>query len=631
MSKTTTGANSKLISRIILLCLFALPFNSRAQEKSYVFENLGKPIRTTIPIEFVTNDSATGPIAWAGLTDATRSALIGIHAENGKLFEVDLTPYGKANGVLLFKYNEHIIYIYAGIKGRFFKYDVRLNQLTPLGEASRSTYWMKSSYTVSADGRIYVGTYPGAAVSILDPRTEEVVHMDHVSASEGAEYVINPASSSDGTVYLPIGMHHGELWSFDSKTQVRKQILPKDLQSYGPPVIWRAEDGNVYGKKGNTVFRCTPNGIVKGETQPVENRKRDNLVNGKIALLIDRDGSLELEDQHSKQRTSVKSKFDPPAKEIFSISDVHDGKLYGSTIKPGPVFSFDMKSGELEDLGMLTRGTIQVYDILSHGKGMFMSSYTGGYIDYYEPNEPKSDHNPRPVAHLHASDNQERPVQLTLGPDGMIYSPTVPLKGHLGGVIAQVDPNTFTTTTFRDLIHNQSFTSVTAVPETGELFITSSIAGGSSAVPTEKEAYVFLWDTRTRKITYKAQPIANTTGYSTAVRAPKGIIYGFSGNQYYAFDPIKRQVVYRGEVPGRDKPSTRNIVVSESPGPDGLLYAVDNIAGNIVSLDPKTHRVRILAHDKTLLNARFAQVQSDGYLYYPHHASLMRVKVTAAK
>ncbi len=629
MSKTKTVFNSMKIFKIFILLIF--PFYVSAQEKFYVFENLGKPIRTSIPVEIVTNDSETGPIAWAGLTDATRSALVGIHVDNGKLIEVDLTPYGKANGVLLFKHNEHIIYIYAGNKGRFFKYDIRLNQLTPLGEISNSTYWMKSSHTVSPDGKIYVGTYPGAAVSVLDPLTEEVIHMNHISSSEGAEYVINPVASVDGIIYFPIGMHHGELWSFDSKTKERKQILPKELESYGPPIIWRAEDGDVYGKKGNTVFRCTPNEIIEGETKPIEDSKPENVVNGKVALLIDRDGSLVLEDQKSKQRTSVKSKFDAPAKEIFSIGDVHDGKLYGSTIKPGPVFSFDMNTGKLEDLGMLTRGTIQVYDILSHGKGMFMSSYTGGYIDYYEPNEPKSDHNPRPVAHLHETDNQERPVQLTLGPDGVIYSPTVPLKGHLGGVIAQIDPNDFTTTTYHDLIHNQSFTSVTAVPETGELFITSSIAGGSSSVPTEKEAYVFLWDTKTKKISYKAKPIDKTTGYSTAVRAPNGIIYGFSGNQYYAFDPVKRKIVFKGIVSGREKPSARNIVVSEKPGPGGLLYAVDNVAGNIISIDPENHRVSIIAHDSTLVNARVAEVQSDGYLYYSHHASLMRVKVTAMK
>src|SRR5690606_26902740 len=136
--------NSKKIFKVLMILM--LPFYISAQQKSYVFENLGKPIRTSIPVEIVTNDSETGPIAWAGLTDATRSALVGIHADNGKLIEVDLTPYGKANGVLLFKHNEHVIYIYAGNKGRFFKYDIRLNQLTPLGEVSNSTYWMKSSY-----------------------------------------------------------------------------------------------------------------------------------------------------------------------------------------------------------------------------------------------------------------------------------------------------------------------------------------------------------------------------------------------------------------------------------------------------------------------------------------------------
>ncbi len=592
-----------------------------------VFEDLGKPIRVNLPVDLVTNDRETGPIAWAGLTDADRSALVGVHMESGKLTQVDLTPYGKANGVLLFKHNERVLYLFAGNKGRFLKYDIPSGKLTTVGEPGVATYWMKGSFTIAPDRKIYVGTFPQGSVSVLDPATEKVEHLTHISPNPGTEYVIHPAHDADGILYFPIGMHHGELWSFNPRTKEKKQLLPENLQTYGPPSVWLADDGRVYGRKGETVFLCTPGDIKIGLTKP-DTKKTDCTVNGKIALHINDNGDLVLEDELTKERALVKSSFEASAKTVFSISDIHNGKLYGSSLKPGYMFSYDLKTGDLTNMGPVTRGSIQIYDLLSHGKGMFISSYTGGYIEYFDPKRPLSADNPRLVAHLHKRDNQERPVQLTLAHDGRIYSPTAPIKGYVGGTLVQIDPVNMTSVTFRDLIPDQSYTSVTSVPETGEIFVTSSISGGSSALPTEKEAWVFLWDTQTKKVSYKTRPIAGATNYSTAVRASNGNIYGFSRNHFYVFDPVKREVIFRGEVTGRTKPANTNMIVSELPGPDGLIYVIDPVTGNLVAIDPTDHRVNILAQDNSLKGARFAEVRADGYLYYPNGSSLMRVRVT---
>src|SRR5690606_24599937 len=103
--------------KIILLNFFiciAIAIVFAQDKKEFIFEDLGKPIRMNLPIEQVTSDPETGPTAWAGLTDADRSALIGVNMVNGKLTQVDLTPYGKANSVLLFKHSEQVLYLFAG-------------------------------------------------------------------------------------------------------------------------------------------------------------------------------------------------------------------------------------------------------------------------------------------------------------------------------------------------------------------------------------------------------------------------------------------------------------------------------------------------------------------------------------
>lgn len=619
-----------MIRQNIILCSFFIHFFAMVaiaqNKKEFVFEELGKPVRINLPVELVTNDQETGPIAWAGLTDGDRSALVGVHMINGKLTQIDLTPFGKANSVLLFKYNERILYLYAGNKGRFLKYDISTQKLTTVGEPSIAAYWVSGSYTIAPDGKIYVGTFPQGGVSILDPKTEKVEHLTRISPNPEMEYIIKPASDNDGIIYFPLGMHHSELWSFNPQTKEKKQLLPQKLQTYGAVTLWRASDGNVYGKKGSTLFLCTSDEIKIGETKPIP-EKTNNVLNGKTVLHIDDNGSLILEDRQTKQRTAIKSTFEASAKEVFSISNIHEGKLYGSSLKPGNMFSYDLKTGVFTNMGLMSRGRVQIYDLLSYGKGLFTSSYTGGYIEYFDPNHPKSTNNPRLLAQLHKRDNQERPVQLVLASDGKIYSPTAPIKGYLGGTLVQIDPLSMKTVTFSDLIPNQSYTSVTPVPETNEIFITSSIHGGTSAKPTEKEAWVFLWDTKTQKISYKTQPIPGTTNYTSTVRASNGNIYGFASNKYYVFDPIKRKVIYRGELKGNDETVRARVILSRQAGTDGFLYGVDNAAGNLFRLNPIDNGIEILASHQSLKGTRFAALQTDGYLYYPNKSTLMRVKV----
>jgi len=613
--------------RWITFCLFLSLLNQAfAQDNEYVFENLGKPVRSTLPIEFVTNDNVIGPVAWAGLTDAKRNTLVGVHMKTGELTEVDLKPYGKSNAVLLFKGSEQHIYIYAGKKGRFFKYDIHSKHLDTLGDESKSLYWMKKSYTITPNGVIYVGTYPRSAVSILDPHTEEVTVLDQVSITKGSEYVINPASSDDGIVYYPTGMHHGELWAYDPKTKKKNQILPKEMMTYGAPTIWRAENGKVYGKKGKITFLCTPNKIIKGETHPSMETVLDNSVDGLAALYIDGKGNLVLQNQETRELSKLPSDFDASAHEVFSVGDVYNGKLYGSGMKPGNVFTYNLNSGELQDYGKITRGGVQVYDILAYHNKLFMTSYTGGYIDKFDI-KGDSLAGREGVANLHAMAKQERLVQLTIGPDGMIYSPTTPIKGYLGGVLVRVDPENLQTKFFSDLIPNQSLTSVTTIPATGELFITTSISGGTSAKPTEKEACVFLWDPKTETITLKEQPIKLSKHYSKAVRAPNGLIYGFSKDEYYVFDPVKRKVLFIGKVESNGLSASPNVLLSKQPGPDGMLYGVDKANGRLLSLNPLDYQIKILSSNPSLKNARFAEAKIDGYLYYPNDANLMRVKL----
>ncbi len=588
-----------------------------------VFEDLGKPVRLPLPIQFVTTDVQNHSIAWGSLLDDKRRALVGVRLDNGGLVTVDLTKYGKSNANLLFKSDEDTIFIYAGNPGRFFKYEIAKNKLTPLGEASQATYWLSTSGIVAPDGKIYVGTYPKTGVSVLDPSTGAVEHW-RVHDDPRQSYAISPAAADDGTVYLPTGLHHPELWSYNPKTRDKKQILPASMQKSngGTAIIWKGADGQVYGRRGSLNFQCLPEKIVPGQTKPQRSDVEPTVFNGKIVQEIDGDGRLVLIDQSTRQPSYLQTSLVGRAITLFSIGDELNGKIYGSSVKPGHVFALDTKTGKTEQLGLLTGGRTQVYDFLAYNDGLFMSSYTGSYYDFYNPSLPRSATNPRRVGR--AGLQQERPLHLVRGTDGMIYSPNMPEKGQLGGALTRIDPETFVIKTWRNIVPRQSLMAVVPVPETDEVFLTSSTAGGSSAIPAEKEAVVALWNTKTEQIAFTAKPLAGAKSYGEAVRARTGIIYGFVKNRYYAFDPMKRQTVFTGQLPS----ASLGVLLADEPvGPAGLIYGVHRGDGSIFAINPADHSFKVLMKNPSLIKTHAISVTKDGVLYYTNGASLMRCKL----
>jgi hypothetical protein len=207
----------------------------------------------------------------------------------------------------------------------------------------------------------------------------------------------------------------------------------------------------------------------------------------------------------------------------------------------------------------------------------------------------------------------------------MIYTGTVPSKGRLGGALVRVDPLELTSRVWPSPVANQSVVNLAAVPETGELFCTTSIQGGSSSIPTEKAAYVFLWDCRNAELVFRTQPVPGAISYGAAVRAGNGLIYGLAAGKYYVFDPKQRRVVFTGDLPVKD---IRFPGLSDVPvGPRGLIYGIGDDA--LFALDPADHAVRIVARDPALARTHGFFVTADAVLYFGDRTHLRRMRLGA--
>jgi hypothetical protein len=528
--------------------------------------------------------------------------------------------------------NGHV-YLFNGDPGNFSKYDVNARRLIDLGRPGGGQ--AKVNYVfghgTGVDGKIYIAGYPSAHTFVCDPASDQIVDLGCMTEDpQRQKYAYPPqVDGRNEWLYVPLGLHHLELCAYNLKTGEKRQILPPELTMLpGNPLVVRGIDGNVYGsvsqKGGDRFFRCSATGIDEVDRIPAPDRSGVPQMVGDVRFSeILADGKLTVTEPQGKSKV-IQTSLNGITYGIYSIGCEREGVIYGGGGNGrAHVFAYDPKRDALRDLGRGAGGRVQLYDLLDHPNGIYATTYGGAHLELFKVESGEWVH----LEQLSIDHGQERLQQLTLGPDGMIYTGAVPIKGRLGGAIVRLNPTNHAVTVWRDVVANQSFNAVAAVPATGEMFFTSSIRGGTSATPSEKEACVILWNCADEKAVWRGQPIAGTTDYSYATVAGNGMIYGVAGRQYYAFDPVRREVVYRGELPVAP---VRPLGFSHhAAGSRGLIYGAGEDA--IFAIDPKDHGARIVARHPSLKQGRGFYVSRDETIYYGSGAHLWCARLDGDK
>jgi outer membrane protein assembly factor BamB len=586
-------------------------------------DDLGEAARVcTLALQHITRDPDGHHIGWAAYEAADKYGIIGVRLDNGEVIWLETTRFGRSH-IQMTKAADGNLYAYTGNPGHFLKYDASKRELVDLGvPAKPASYWLGSA--VGPDGCFYVGTYPQTTLVRCDPRTGKVDSLGRLSDDPKECYIIHPAISDDNIVYCPVGLHHRELWAVDAINGKKKQILPPHLtKAQGAPSVWIATDGQVYGRAGGTEFLCRRDGITVGKTKPPRRPPNALRIGDKLVGSIGADGRLPITDTKTKTVSFLQTRYEGSPRHIFSVGCERDGCIYGGTAFPAFSFRYDTRTGCMTNFGILAGGPVQVYDTLNHPKGLFLSSYMNASVDFFDPSRPvRKPDNPRHIITVNA---QERPVQLVIGPDEMLYTGTGPSKGRLGGALVRVNPDDFSHKTWTQIVTNQSIYRLVGVPKTGELLGTTSISGGSSAIPTEKEACIFLWNCKQEKVVFTAQPLLGTKTYGAVVHATNGLVYGVVGgeNKFYVFDPIARKTVFTGVLPvkGLHFPE----LADEPFGPRGLIYGLAE--DTIFAIDPADHSAKVVVRDPALKQAYGFCIAHDGMLYFGSGSHLMRCKL----
>jgi outer membrane protein assembly factor BamB len=613
LSSTHVGRFVVRVAAVIALA------SSASSGAPLVVEDLGQPVvMRGLDLRCVTRDSRGIREAWGAYEAADKHAMVGVRLDDGKVTWVDVTRYGRSH-IQMISAPDGQLYAFTGVPGRFFKYDVTRRELIDLGAPSEvASYWIGSE--VGPDGRFYIGTYPKAELVRCDPATGKVENLGRLADDARQKYLLELVVSDDNVAYCPVGLHHGELWAVDANNGARKQILPEALtRRQGRPSIWRGEDGRVYGEWGGAKFLCKPDGIEVGKTAAPARRSNPLAVGDTLVGGIDSDGRLRLTRQG--QARLVPTDYAGAPRTIYSVGCEYRGRIFGGTFSPANTFGYDPADGRLTDFGQLSSGTTQVYDILGHERGLFLSSYMNASVDLFDPDAPlKKGENPRKVVTMAG---QERPTQEILGPDGMLYTGTVPAKGRLGGALLRVDVGDLSHRTWENIIPDQSILRLCAVPETGEVLGVTTVNGGSSAIPTETEACLFLWDCKREAVAFRARPLPGTASYGAVVRAANGLVYGVADDRYYAFDPAARKTVFTGTLPIK---SLRFPGLADDPiGDRGLIYGVGDDA--VFAINPADQGAEVVGRASELRDAHGFCVTRGGMLYFGSGAHLMRCKL----
>ncbi|MGD9494957.1 MAG: hypothetical protein AB7Y46_01480 [Armatimonadota bacterium] len=586
----------------------------------YEFERIGVPcIIRSLPIQVVAPDGKGGWMAWGDFESPDQHAIIGVNVATGATTWVDVGQFGFTH-IALTLGRDGRIYVYTGNPAHFLAYDMQTGELEDLGvPASPANYFGRGQ--MGPDGKYYIGSYPGTHLVCVDTATGEIAHLAKIAEDPREKYLWpNLAVADDGIVYCPIGLHHKELWSFDPATGAKHQILPADLTAqHGQPTIWLAEDGQVYGRAGSAQFLCQPDRIVTDvEILPASDRRAEPRMAGDYRVQgVDKQGRLVLTKAETGETSYVQTDYEGQPQMIYCVGCEREGKIWGGALFPSNTWTYDPATGELEDLGVMVGGGSQIYDILSTPQGLLMASYGGACMDLYDPTHPGGEGNPHRFERVPM---QERPVQWAPGPDGRIYIGTVPVKGILGGALVRLDLSDLSIAHWRNIVANQSIMYCAAVPETNELICASSIQGGSSAIPSETEAFIVLWDCDAERVVHRDRPVPGTTSYGRLVRAQTGIVYGLAGAKYFAYDPVKRETVFVGDMPGT---SVHFPGLNDEPvGPRGLIYGL--VGNAVVAIDPADHSVSVIAEHESIGRAHGFLVTQAGVLYYGSSSELWR-------
>lgn len=486
------------------------------------------------------------------------------------------------------------LYIGSAYAGHLLCFDPRLNALLDLGAINPGAATFPCLMDEDQNGRIWIGSYPGADLTVYDPETGEFTRYGRMSSLDKYNY---PLVAPDGKIACRIWPTRPHVVVFDPATRESYLVGPITFRGQGTVRLERRRDGNLYViTSGHGNFLISGNEGIAVATLPGK-MPRPALPDGSTFAFSD--GTEQIYRTLSIRRPfgSVRTfelDYRASGSDIFYVHTGPDGLIYGSSILPLHLFRFNPASTELVDLGKCSRSAGEAYSMANLNGKLYISSYPAARISVYDPALPyqygtSPDANPRELGRL--DDISYRPRSTLAGPMGRVWVASVPDYGRWGGPLAYYDPGTGERKSYKRIVGDASCYTLAHLKSQKLIAVGTTIRGGSGTDPKVSAATLFLWDYHAEKKAWEGtiqRPDAPASVFNALLTGPDGLLYGTVRgrglDELFVFDPDTRTFTHRLPLP-----AGRPLDLGLQNGPDGKIYGFTTAL--IYSLDPATRQV----------------------------------------
>jgi streptogramin lyase len=485
----------------------------------------------------------------------------------------------------------------------------------------------ESLFTIDAapDNRVYLPDYKTNSLHRFDPAANWFERLCDFNSF--GLHIRNLCCAADGFVYMTCTDFKQTLAvGFDPSTGRRFVVTDPGGEPINGGSLTRDAAGRVLVSKprwGRSYWSELRGG------NPVDLAPRDVALNGKNEPLVFRDGGY-IAEVLERQITYVdangrSSTFDVAWPEeplrLFAVA-AGGGKIWGSTLIPLTIISYDPATDVRTAYGNPTSTSGEIYSMLFTSGKLFMAAYYGAHLARFDPARPwKMDNsvrsNPASLGQMKTSPPVlQRPYGKALDAAGRVFFSALGGYGCEDSGLSRIDPQSeevtswiYPATTFGPICYlpgrDRILAGETRKGESGIRFSFISPHTGEmeeSAIVIEGEGMVTSW-----------------------LHEGGDLVYGLHNSRatVFAYSLSARRIVARLEDLGFGHHCYECLVA----GPDGRLFGLTRECVFAVDRELKTkERVADYPDHATGNFYRFGLAQGpDGCWYFPNGPRLMRI------
>ncbi len=511
------------------------------------------------------------------------------------------------------------IYVGAAYAGHLYRYDPATERLDDLGAINLPDDTFPCNMDEDADGVIWIGCYGSAGLTSYDPAADAFTRHGRMDETDMYCY---PCVGAGGTIACLIRTTRPHVVVYDPVAGRRETVGPVVVtEDGGTMALYRATDEHLYIRSTAGDYRL--NGF---EAEPVADLPDPapplTMSDGSTADFADREiqmyRKMAITQPESGGTRTLPVVYESAGSEIFLVHRGPDDNLYGSSILPLHLFRHDPSTGAMDDLGICTTATGEVYSMANMDGKLYTCSYPGAVLSVYDPARPyqfgkDTGSNPRDLGRM--DEISYRPRAMVAGPLGRVWTASVPNYGMWGGPLSWYDPATDGFGTYRDIAGEASCWSLAWLEGHGLLAIGTTIDGGTGTQPRVDQASLFLWDYENEEKAWEGRLPIDAMAVNALEVLDAGLLCGtaYTGSEsfVFVFSPDDRRFTHVIPLPGG-----RSLDGGIQTGPDGNVYGFTT--GCFYRFDPAASVVTSIHEEQSAFQTP-GPMYGDGVYYAKKH------------